>query len=207
MVFAADHGSMARATCGRLIGAATAPAIAATTLDCGLRGRLRGRGTGKSSTDRHAAACPCTSARRSILIRTLIPLSGAAAPAEPLRPGAGEPDPRRAVGVLARADLVQRAMERAQRRQHRRLRGLGRGGDVHLHLGVQQHPRQRADGILLHGSRDVFPDAFLLAHLPGTAAITPDGVLSMYWGLVLGFGLFALLLVIVTRGRLGLPPS
>lgn len=25
----------------------------------------------------------------------------------------------------------------------------------------------------------------------------------MYWGLALGFGLFALLLVIVTRGRLG----
>jgi hypothetical protein len=30
-------------------------------------------------------------------------------------------------------------------------------------------------------------------------------VLSMYWGLALGFGLFALLLVIVTRGRLGQP--
>ena len=31
------------------------------------------------------------------------------------------------------------------------------------------------------------------------------GGLSMYWGLALGFGLFALLLVIVTRGRLGKP--
>jgi hypothetical protein len=30
-------------------------------------------------------------------------------------------------------------------------------------------------------------------------------VLSMYWGLALGFGLFALLLVIATRGRLGKP--
>jgi hypothetical protein len=35
--------------------------------------------------------------------------------------------------------------------------------------------------------------------------MTSAGVLSMYWGLALGFGLFALLLVIVTRGRLGQP--
>jgi hypothetical protein len=32
-----------------------------------------------------------------------------------------------------------------------------------------------------------------------------SGVLTMYWGLGLGFGLFALILVIVTRGRLGEP--
>ena len=35
--------------------------------------------------------------------------------------------------------------------------------------------------------------------------MTSGGVLSMYWGLALGFGLFALLLVIVTRRRLGQP--
>lgn len=57
--------------------------------------------------------------------------------------------------------------------------------------------------ILLHGTMDVFPNAFLLAHLPGAAGMTGAGVLSMYWGLALGFGLFALLLVIFTRGRLG----
>jgi hypothetical protein len=33
--------------------------------------------------------------------------------------------------------------------------------------------------------------------------MTSAGALSMYWGLALGFGLFALLLVIFTRGRLG----
>jgi membrane protease YdiL (CAAX protease family) len=59
--------------------------------------------------------------------------------------------------------------------------------------------------ILLHGTMDVFPNAFLLAHLPGAAEMTSAGGLSMYWGLALGFGLFALLLVIVTRGRLGKP--
>jgi hypothetical protein len=50
---------------------------------------------------------------------------------------------------------------------------------------------------------DVFPNAFLLAHLPGAAEMTSSGVLSMYWGLALGFGVFALLLVVCTRGRLG----
>jgi membrane protease YdiL (CAAX protease family) len=57
--------------------------------------------------------------------------------------------------------------------------------------------------ILLHGTMDVFPNAFLLAHLPGAAEMTSAGALSMYWGLALGFGLFAVLLVIFTRGRLG----
>ena len=55
--------------------------------------------------------------------------------------------------------------------------------------------------ILLHGTMDVFPNAFLLAHLPGAAEMTSSGVLLMYWGLALAFGLFALLLVM--RGRLG----
>jgi uncharacterized protein len=57
--------------------------------------------------------------------------------------------------------------------------------------------------ILLHGTMDVFPNAFLLVHLPGAAGMTSSGVLSMYWGLALGFGLFALLLVVFTHGRLG----
>jgi uncharacterized protein len=59
--------------------------------------------------------------------------------------------------------------------------------------------------ILLHATMDVFPNAFLLTHLPGAAEMTSSGVLAMYWGLALGFGLFALLLVIFTRGRLGKP--
>jgi membrane protease YdiL (CAAX protease family) len=57
--------------------------------------------------------------------------------------------------------------------------------------------------ILLHGTMDVFPNAFLLSHLPGDAEMTSSGVLSMYWRLALGFGVFALLLVVCTRGRLG----
>ena len=39
--------------------------------------------------------------------------------------------------------------------------------------------------------------------MPGAAGMTGAGVLSMYWGLALGFGLFALLLIIFTRGWLG----
>ena len=107
------------------------------------------------------------------------------------------------MGVLARSDLVQRAMVHTQRFQHRRLCVLDRGGDVHLHLGVQQYRGSVFMAILLHGTMDVFPNAFLLAHLPGAAEMTSPGVLSMDWGLALGFGLFAVLLVIFTRGRLG----
>lgn len=61
--------------------------------------------------------------------------------------------------------------------------------------------------ILLHGTMDVFPNAFLLTHFPAAAEMTSSGALSMYWGLALGFGLSALLLVVLTRGRLGQPPS
>lgn len=56
--------------------------------------------------------------------------------------------------------------------------------------------------MLLHGSMDVFPN-MLLPHLPAAATMTAVGVLTLYCGLALGFGLTALLLVVVTRGRLG----
>ena len=62
--------------------------------------------------------------------------------------------------------------------------------------------------ILLHGTMDVFPNTLLLPYLPAAATTTSAGVLTLYWGLALGFGLFALLLVISTVGRLGAtPPS
>jgi membrane protease YdiL (CAAX protease family) len=57
--------------------------------------------------------------------------------------------------------------------------------------------------ILMHGTMDVFPNTLLLPHLPAVATMTSAGVLTLYFGLALGFGLTALLLVIVTRGRLG----
>jgi uncharacterized protein len=57
--------------------------------------------------------------------------------------------------------------------------------------------------ILLHGTMDVFPNTLLLPHLPAAATMTSAGVLALYCGLALGFGLTALLLVLATRGRLG----
>jgi uncharacterized protein len=57
--------------------------------------------------------------------------------------------------------------------------------------------------ILLHGTMDVFPNAFLLPHLPAAGEMTSAGVLTMYLGLGLGFGLTAAALVVATRGRLG----
>ena len=57
--------------------------------------------------------------------------------------------------------------------------------------------------ILLHGTMDVFPNAFLLPHLPTAGKMMSTGVLTMYVGLALGFGLTAAALVVATRGRLG----
>ncbi len=106
-----------------------------------------------SHTDRLAA--------RARLRRGLLRLSGAVggtvgrgdrlarlrapAPAGAARAGEGEPDPRPPLGVLARADLVQRAMVDTQPSEHGGLRALDRGRDVHLHLGFQPHQRQRPD--------------------------------------------------------------
>jgi membrane protease YdiL (CAAX protease family) len=57
--------------------------------------------------------------------------------------------------------------------------------------------------ILLHGSMDVFPNTFLLPHLPRLTELTASGALTMYFGLALGFGAFAVLLILLTRARLG----
>ena len=59
--------------------------------------------------------------------------------------------------------------------------------------------------VLLHGVMDVFPNVFLLPHLPGLAEMTRSGVLALYWGLAAAFGAAALLLLAVTRRRLGAP--
>jgi len=61
--------------------------------------------------------------------------------------------------------------------------------------------------ILLHGVMDVFPNAFILPHLPSAGEMTASGALAMYWGLAIGFGVFAGLLLVFTRGRLGLKGS
>ena len=92
-------------------------------------------------------------------------------------------------------------MVHTQRSQHRGVRVLDRGGDFIFTWVFNNTRGSVLMAILLHGTMDVFPNAFLLAHLPGAAEMTSAGVLSMYWGLALGFGLFALLLF--TRGRLG----
>ena len=57
--------------------------------------------------------------------------------------------------------------------------------------------------ILLHATMDVFPNAFLLPHLPAAGEMTELGVLAMYLGLAVGFGAFTLFLIAVTKGRLG----
>jgi membrane protease YdiL (CAAX protease family) len=56
--------------------------------------------------------------------------------------------------------------------------------------------------ILTHASMDAFPNAILWDHIPEATKMTNYGVLYGYWGLILGFGVFALLLLVTTRGRL-----
>jgi len=58
--------------------------------------------------------------------------------------------------------------------------------------------------ILLHASMDAFPNAILWVHFPDATRMTNVGVLAGYLALIVGFGGFALLLIIFTRGRLGL---
>lgn len=53
------------------------------------------------------------------------------------------------------------------------------------------------------GARSVHPNAILWEHIPAATTMPEHGVLYGYWGLVIGFGVFALLLVVITRGRLG----
>jgi hypothetical protein len=78
------------------------------------------------------------------------------------------------------------------------------GDPAHREVSLQDNTRGSVlMAILLDGTMDVFPNSFLLTHLPGAAEMTSAGVLSMYCGLALGFGVFALLLVVFTRGRLG----
>jgi membrane protease YdiL (CAAX protease family) len=60
--------------------------------------------------------------------------------------------------------------------------------------------------ILLHASMDAFPNAILWTHFPDATRMTSVGILNGYLALIIGFGGFALLLILSTRGRLGRRP-
>ena len=57
--------------------------------------------------------------------------------------------------------------------------------------------------ILAHASMDAFPNAILWPHFPAATKLTDYHLLSGYLGLVLGYGVTALLIIVFTRGRLG----
>lgn len=62
--------------------------------------------------------------------------------------------------------------------------------------------------VLLHASMDAFPNAILFPLFPASTEmsageITAPGYLTAYLGLLIGFGVTALLLVALTRGQLG----
>ena len=57
--------------------------------------------------------------------------------------------------------------------------------------------------ILAHASMDAFPNAILWPLFPAATKLTDYGFLYGYLGLIVGFGVTALLLILFTRGRLG----
>jgi uncharacterized protein len=57
--------------------------------------------------------------------------------------------------------------------------------------------------ILLHTSVDAFPNGILWPLLPASNAVTGYGVLVGYFGMVIGLGAVALVVIGLTRGRLG----
>ncbi|MFF0817102.1 CPBP family intramembrane glutamic endopeptidase [Rhodococcus sp. NPDC003318] len=59
--------------------------------------------------------------------------------------------------------------------------------------------------VVLHASMDAFPNVVLFPMFPGLGEVTSFGVQKLYLALIVGFGLFALVVTIGTRGRLGLP--
>jgi membrane protease YdiL (CAAX protease family) len=56
--------------------------------------------------------------------------------------------------------------------------------------------------ILAHASVDAFPTAILGALFPATVALSAAGIYKGYYGLVIGLTVTAIVLIIVTRGRL-----
>jgi hypothetical protein len=57
--------------------------------------------------------------------------------------------------------------------------------------------------ILAHASMDAFPNAILWPLFPAAPKMTDYRLLYGYIGLALGFGVTALLIIILTRGRVG----
>lgn len=61
--------------------------------------------------------------------------------------------------------------------------------------------------IVLHASMDAFPNVVLFPMFPGLGETTSFGVQRLYLALIIGFGLFAVVVTVATRGRLGLAPG
>ena len=57
--------------------------------------------------------------------------------------------------------------------------------------------------ILLHASGDAFPNAILGPVFPASVVLTNNGVNVGYYGLVTGYGVLTLLIIVFTKGRLG----
>jgi membrane protease YdiL (CAAX protease family) len=59
--------------------------------------------------------------------------------------------------------------------------------------------------ILVHASMDAFPNAVLFPMFPALGEMTDAGILTAYIANTIGYGGAALVIIVATRGRLGLP--
>lgn len=59
--------------------------------------------------------------------------------------------------------------------------------------------------ILVHASMDAFPNAVLFPMFPQLGEMTSAGILTAYIASTIGYGGAALVTIIATKGRLGLP--
>jgi uncharacterized protein len=60
--------------------------------------------------------------------------------------------------------------------------------------------------ILVHASMDAFPNAILFPMFPALGEMTGAGILTAYLANTIGYGGAALVIIVATKGRLGLPP-
>jgi uncharacterized protein len=61
--------------------------------------------------------------------------------------------------------------------------------------------------ILVHASMDAFPNAVLFPMFPALGEMTDAGILTAYIANVIAYGGAALVIIVATKGRLGLPPK
>lgn len=70
---------------------------------------------------------------------------------------------------------------------------------------VWNHTRSILIAILIHSSMDAFPNFVLFPMFPQLGVMTESGVLTAYYANIIGYGIAAIVIIVATKGRLGMP--